>query len=58
LSAYTDREIKYRVPEKNHAGLAVASEDHARVDSLIREYEARFRNDFHMVLPPTEKPEH
>lgn len=58
LSAYTDREIKFRVPEKNHAGLAVASEDHARVTSLIREYEGRFKNDFHMALPPTEKPEH
>jgi biotin carboxylase len=58
LSAYDDPEIAFRVPEKNHAGLAVASSDHARVDSLIRHYETRFKDDFHMVLPPTEKPEY
>lgn len=58
LGAYDDPEIFFRVPEKNHAGLAIASPDHARVTSLIRSYEERFKRDFHMALPPTEKPEH
>lgn len=58
FSAYTDAEIKYRVPEKHHAGLAIASPDHARVASLIASYEERFRRDFHAALPATEKPEH
>ncbi|MGH7280389.1 MAG: ATP-grasp domain-containing protein [Polyangiaceae bacterium] len=58
FSAYTDPEIKYRVPEKNHAGLAVVSDDHARVVSLIRSYEERFRNDFHAALPAADKPEY
>ncbi|MEO8874987.1 MAG: ATP-grasp domain-containing protein [Polyangiaceae bacterium] len=58
LSAYTDPEIFFRVPEKNHAGLAICSRDRARVVSLIKSYEERFRHDFHMALPPNERPEH
>ena len=58
FSAYIDPEIAYRVPEKNHAGLAVASKDHAKVVSLIDSYQERFKQDFHAALPATEKPEH
>jgi biotin carboxylase len=58
LSSYDDPEIFFRVPEKNHAGLAVASPNHVRVETLIRNYETRFKCDFHMALPPNEKLEH
>lgn len=55
-SAYTELEIVYRVERPHHAGLVVASPDQGRVDLLLREYRARFAEDFHAVLPPITDP--
>ncbi|MCX6553269.1 MAG: ATPase [Acidobacteria bacterium] len=45
-SAYTDPEIVFRVNKPNHAGLIVASSDRDRVDALVKDYAARFMQDF------------
>ncbi|HEX6798361.1 MAG TPA: hypothetical protein VF116_11685 [Ktedonobacterales bacterium] len=55
-SAYTEPEIVYRVERPHHAGFVVASPDQARVEHLLREYGARFAEDFHAVLPPVTDP--
>lgn len=56
LSAYNDPEITFRLKKRHHAGLAVASPDHSRVEELIAHYAGRFREDFLAVLPPTDRP--
>ena len=55
-SAYADPEVAFRLPKRHHAGLVVASPDPERVDTLLDSYMARFREDFHAVLPPTDDP--
>lgn len=55
MSAYSDPEIVYRVNKKHHAGLVVASPDHARVEALLDDYARRFAHDFLAVLPPLDK---
>ena len=51
LSGYTDPEIVYRAPEKQHAGLVVQSKDHQRVQALMDSYQERFLRDFTAVMP-------
>ena len=52
LSSYQEPEIVYRIHKKQHAGLVVASADHAVVEQLIHEYSQRFAQDFLAVAPP------
>jgi hypothetical protein len=55
MSTYTDPEIVWRVTKDHHAGLIVASDDRARVQSLITSYMERFYTDFHTSLPAPDK---
>lgn len=55
-SAYDDPEIVMRVNKRHHAGLIVASPDHARVKELVESYSQRFREDFFATLPLPDKP--
>lgn len=55
LSGYLDAEIVHRINKKQHAGLVVASADHAVVEQLIRNYSQRFAHDFLAVAPPLDK---
>jgi hypothetical protein len=52
LGAYTDPEIVFRVHKRHHAGLIVASNDEARVQTLVESYPERFYADFHASAPP------
>lgn len=45
-----------RIDKHHHAGLIVASHDPARVESLIRDYARRFRDEFMAVEPAPDKP--
>ena len=56
MSGYTDPEIVYRVTKANHAGLIVASADESRVRTLLRQYAARFQQDFYAFAPAPERP--
>jgi len=56
MSGYTDPEIVYRVTKANHAGLIVASADESRVRTLLRQYAARFQQDFYAFVPAPERP--
>lgn len=56
LSAYTDPEIVWRLDKRHHAGLAVASPDHARVEQLLAGYMERFRVEFFASLPAADRP--
>ena len=55
-SGYTDPEIVYRVAKANHAGLIVASNDEARVRTLLNQYSVRFQQDFFAFVPAPERP--
>ncbi len=56
LSAYTEPEIVWRLPHKDHhAGLIVASQSPERIESLLQTYQTRFAEDFLAVLPPSQK---
>jgi biotin carboxylase len=56
-SAYNDREIVWRLNDKeHHAGLIVKSPDPGRVQELINQYAQRFRQDFFASEPPRDKP--
>lgn len=57
-SAYNAPEVVWRMDEKHHAGLIVASSDHARVTALRDEYLHRVLEDFGAVLPPKDRPTH
>ncbi len=52
LSAYDVPERVYEVKKKHHAGLVVASDDHARIEALIAEFGSRFVADFLATAPP------
>jgi hypothetical protein len=56
LSRYTDPEIVYRAPEKNHAGLVVRASSPTRVKELLDSYQKRFLLDFTAVLPALDRP--
>jgi biotin carboxylase len=55
--AYDDPEIVWRLSKRHHAGLLVRSPDSARVETLLRSYMARFREEFHASLPPVRSAE-
>lgn len=52
LSAYTDPEIAYRIDKPYHAGVVLASDDAARVETLLNEYMLRFSRDFMTSVAP------
>jgi biotin carboxylase len=55
-SSYDDPEIVYRVARPFHAGLIVAADDAARVESLLAEYGQRFQRDFFTSAPIPDRP--
>jgi biotin carboxylase len=55
-SAYTDPEIVWRLNDKNHAGLVVASTSPDRVQQLLDAYIPRFYTDFYTTEPALDKP--
>jgi hypothetical protein len=54
MSAYTDREIVYRLNKRHHAGLVLATPDPDRLHQLLQGYRERFEQDFFTSLPPYE----
>jgi biotin carboxylase len=46
MSAYTDKEIAYRIHKPFHAGVIITSKDQAKVESLLFQYMERFAVDF------------
>ena len=55
-SAYTDPEIVHRLHKLHHAGLILRSPDPTRIESLLRDYTARFLTDFYARLDAPAKP--
>jgi biotin carboxylase len=58
LSAYADPEIVWRMDEKHHVGMILASPQHDRVAALRDDYMKRVAADFGAVLPPADRPTH
>jgi biotin carboxylase len=58
LSAYNDPEVVWRMDEKHHVGMILASPDHDRIASLRDDYIRRVAEDFGATLPPTDRPTH
>ncbi len=56
LSGYVDKEIVWRMKQKNHAGLIISSPDHKRVEELLKQYTERFYTDFFATHPITDIP--
>ena len=54
---YTDSEIVFRIPKRDHVGLIVRSSQHERVTELIRDYAERFSREFTAVIPAEERAE-
>ena len=54
---YTDPEIIFRIPKRDHVGLIVCSSRHERVTELLNDYADRFTRDFTAVLPAEERAE-
>jgi biotin carboxylase len=57
-SAYDAPEVVWRMDEKHHVGMIVASPDHERVASLRDQYIARAAEEFGAVLPQQDRPTH
>ena len=55
LSSFTDQEVVWRLSKKHHAGLIVASSDHARVEELLDAYSSEFAKEYLAVAPPLEE---
>jgi biotin carboxylase len=55
-SAYTDREIVYRVSKFHHAGFVLQSPSHERIEQLLDSYSRRFIDDFLATQPVPDKP--
>jgi biotin carboxylase len=58
LSAYNDPEVVWRMDEKHHVGMILASPDHGRIATLRDTYIKRVADDFGAVLPPADRPTH
>jgi biotin carboxylase len=54
---YTDPEIVFRIPKRDHVGLIVRSNKHERVTQLLEDYAERFSRDFTAVMPAEERAE-
>jgi hypothetical protein len=57
-SAYDAPEVVWRMDEKHHVGMILASPDHERVAELRDQYLTRVLEDFGAVLPPKDRPSH
>jgi biotin carboxylase len=58
LSAYNDAEVVWRMDEKHHVGMILASADHDRIATLRDDYIKRVAEDFGAVMPPADRPTH
>ncbi len=58
IAAYDAPEVVWRMDEKHHVGMIVASADHERVAALRDQYIARAAEEFGAVLPPQNRPTH
>ena len=56
LSAYTDREVVWRLQKPNHVGVIVRSPSLERVEELLSQYAQRFQQDFVAALPAPATP--
>ncbi|MEO6391138.1 MAG: ATPase [Pyrinomonadaceae bacterium] len=56
LSGYADDEVVWRMKKRSHAGLIVKCSDLKRIQLLLDEYAARFREDFFATLPARARP--
>ena len=54
MTAYSDREVVWRLHKQWHAGLIVSSPSAARVEQLLVQYAPRFMRDFVTWQPPLE----
>jgi biotin carboxylase len=54
---YTDPEIVFRIPKRDHVGLIVRSSKHERVTELLKDYAERFSREFTAVIPAEERAE-
>lgn len=52
--AYDDPEIVWRLHKRHHAGLLAVSPRPERVEGLLHQYMARFREDFYASMPPAQ----
>jgi biotin carboxylase len=55
MSSYNDAEIAWKMEKKSHAGVIVASKQHARITTLLEQYQRRFYEDFYTSMPAPEK---
>jgi len=55
-AAYGDPEIVWRMQQRYHAGLIVASPDSRRIAELLSNYAERFKRDFLAIQPAPDKP--
>jgi biotin carboxylase len=58
LSGFDDPEVVWTLKQRNHAGLIVRAKTEKRVTALLDSYIPRFYEQFHMALPPCDKPNH
>jgi biotin carboxylase len=58
FSKYTDPELFYRAPDAYHAGAVLRSPSLPRVHELLETYGRRFYEEFHTVLPASDRPVH
>jgi biotin carboxylase len=54
-SAYTEKEIVYRVKKPNHVGLIFRSSKKKRIEELLTTYTARITEDFLAIAPVKER---
>jgi hypothetical protein len=50
-SHYADKEIVYRIRKPKHVGMIFCSNNHGRVEELLRSYSERIEQDFLAVAP-------
>jgi hypothetical protein len=58
LSAYNDPEVYWKLKKKYHAGLIIKSPSLDRINFLLKNYTARFYQDFFTSQPLPEKAGH
>ena len=56
-STFSDPEVFYRSPEKNHIGLVTRATSHARIEILLDDYTSRL-SAMSASLPALSKPLH
>jgi biotin carboxylase len=55
-SAFTDKEIVWRLNKKYHIGFIVTSQNKERVTELLNNYVERIKNEFHASMPAPDRP--